>query len=110
MSLLQRGLTLEYDVFGMEIYIANQDAQLPQDSERIAAIKRLADAGWAKQLVIAQDVCMKMMLTRYGGWGYAHILNRILPRFRKTGLGEAEISALLVDNPRRLLPFVAAQA
>jgi phosphotriesterase-related protein len=106
-TLLERGLTLEYDVFGLEIYIAAADAQLPQDSERIKAITRLVNAGWAKQLVIAQDVCMKMMLTRYGGAGYAHILNRILPRFRKAGIGEDQITTMLVDNPRRLLPFVA---
>jgi phosphotriesterase-related protein len=109
-SLLERGLTLEYDVFGLEIYIANVDAQLPQDSERIRAIKRLVDAGWVNQLVLAQDICMKMMTTRYGGWGYAHILNRIVPRFRKAGMSEADITAMLVDNPRRLLPFVAPRA
>ncbi len=108
-GLMKRGLTLEYDVFGLEIYIAPANAQLPQDSERIAAIKRLCDAGWASQIVIAQDICMKFMMEKFGGWGYAHILKRIVPRFRKVGLGEAELNAMLVENPRRLLPFVAPQ-
>ncbi len=106
-SLLERGLTLEYDAFGIECYFAASGVQFPQDSERIRALKRLCDAGWSKQLVIAQDICMKMMMEKYGGWGYGHILKRIVPRFRKDGFSEAEIDAMLIDNPRRLLPFVA---
>ncbi len=106
-SLLERGLTLEFDTFGFEAYMVPDDAQFPQDSERIRALKRLCDAGYARQLVIAQDICMKVMMEKYGGWGYAHILKRIVPRFRKIGLGEAELQAMLVENPRRLLPFVA---
>ena len=106
-SLLKRGLTLEYDVFGMENYDARSDMQQPQDASRVAGIKRLFDAGWGKQVVVAQDICMKMMMETYGGWGYGHILKRVLPRFRRAGLGDAEQQQLLVDNPRRLLPFVA---
>ena len=62
------------------------------------------------QIVLAQDICMKLMMVKYGGWGYGHILNRVLPRFRRVGISEQAIRTMLVDNPRRLLPFVAPQA
>ena len=109
-SLLRRGITLEYDTFGTEFYLASEDMQQPTDAGRIRGIKRLIEAGWINQVVLAQDICMKVMMVTYGGWGYGHILERIVPRFRKAGLGEEQIRALLVDNPRRLLPFVAPQA
>src|SRR5581483_4433467 len=108
-SLLKRGITLEYDVFGAENYDAPSGVQLPQDASRVDGIKRLFDAGWHAQVVVAQDICMKMMMVRYGGWGFGHILNRVVPRFRRAGFGDAELRTLLVDNPRRLLPFVAPQ-
>ena len=55
-------------------------------------------------------ICLKVMRVKYGGWGYAHILNRIVPRFRKAGVTDRQIETIMVDNPRRLLPFVAPQA
>ena len=32
-------------------------------------------------------------------------VERVLPRFRRRGFSDAEIAAILVDNPRRLLAF-----
>jgi phosphotriesterase-related protein len=105
-SLLERGLTLEYDLFGTENTIGGP-IWFPQDRSRVQGIVRLVEAGWIKQLVLAQDICMKVALVKYGGWGYGHILQRCLPLFRRAGLGEEQIGTLLVDNPRRLLAFVA---
>jgi phosphotriesterase-related protein len=108
-SLIERGITIEYDVFGMECYFPSLDLQLPQDVARVQGIKRLVDAGHAGRIVLAQDICMKMMMEKYGGWGYGHILKRVLPRFRRAGVTDEQLTTMLVDNPRRLLPFVAPQ-
>lgn len=40
-------------------------------------------------------------------WNPAHFLTRIAPRLREGGASEAQIEALLVDNPRR---FFAGEA
>src|SRR5581483_8930579 len=109
-SLLQRGITVEYDLFGWEFYLAPYDVQFPQDAARIRGIARLLEAGWGAQVVLSHDLCMKMMRTRYGGWGYAHLLTRVVPRLRRAGVSEAELRMLLVDNPRRLLTFAAPVA
>jgi phosphotriesterase-related protein len=109
-SLIERGITIEYDVFGLENYFPSLDLQLPLDTQRVQGIKRLIGAGHVGRIVVAQDICMKMMMEKYGGWGYGHILKRVLPRFRRAGVTDEQLTAMLVDNPRRLLPFAAPQA
>jgi phosphotriesterase-related protein len=43
---------------------------------------------------------------RHGGWGYAHILRRVVPGFLALGIAQADIDAILVANPARLLTFI----
>ena len=56
--------------------------------------------GFGHRLLLSQDVFLKMMLTRHGGFGYAHVLRHFVPRLRRHGVPEAAIRAMLVDNPR----------
>ncbi|HUT57450.1 MAG TPA: aryldialkylphosphatase [Phycisphaerae bacterium] len=111
--LLDRGCVLEYDVFGMEGYYparsALMDGVLPDilnDIGRIKEIKELINLGYLGQIAISHDIGMKMMLTRYGGWGYAHILRDVVPMMQVYGITEDQIDTLLVKTPRRLLTFV----
>ena len=62
----------------------------------------LIDAGFRDRLLLSQDVFLKMMLTRYGGFGYAYVLQHFVPRLRRHGAGDDDIRAMLVDNPRRV--------
>lgn len=101
-SLAERGAFLEYDMIGMDYFYADQQAQCPCDEENAQAIKRLLDAGYLGNLLLSQDVFLKMMLTRYGGWGYAHILRNFVPRLKRHGVSDEQINALLVENPRRV--------
>ncbi|GGE13844.1 aryldialkylphosphatase [Aureimonas endophytica] len=99
-SLAERGAFLEYDMIGMDYYYADQDAQSPSDEENARAIRALVDAGFADRLLLSQDVFLKMMLTRFGGFGYAHILRHFVPRLRRHGVQDAVIDRMMVDNPR----------
>ena len=45
-----------------------------RDEEDARAIVRLVDAGFADRILLSHDVFLKMMLTRYGGNGYAYVL------------------------------------
>jgi predicted metal-dependent phosphotriesterase family hydrolase len=83
---------------------------MPPDASRIRGIARLIEAGWIDQVTLSHDICLKMMRVKYGGWGYAHILTRFVPRFRQAGITDSQIETIMVSNPRRLLPFVAPQA
>ncbi|TMG33551.1 MAG: phosphotriesterase-related protein [Chloroflexi bacterium] len=101
-SLAGRGAWLSFDTLGSEETFG-PNAKEPTDDQRVDALLRLLDAGWSGQILLSQDVCTKLQLLRFGGKGYSHVLTAIVPRLRAAGLGQAAISELLVDNPRRFL-------
>ena len=107
LSLLRRGITIEYDEFGYEVGNRNWDRSSIQDVQRVREIARLADAGFLDQLAVAHDISFKRMLVANGGWGFAHLLERVLDGFRWAGLSDADIDQLLVLTPRRLLTLAA---
>ncbi|WP_421723778.1 phosphotriesterase family protein [Bauldia sp.] len=99
-SLAERGAFLEYDMIGMDYWYADQGVQCPSDDDNARAIVRLVEKGYLDRLLLSQDVFLKMMLTRHGGFGYAYILRHFLPRLARHGLTDAQIHRLMVDNPR----------
>ena len=107
--LAERGFNVEYDAWGIEdseiVDSIDDDLQLPNDTDRLGYLRRLIEAGHLERLVITQDVFLRLQLASLGGKGYAHILDNIVPRMRRHGFTEAEIEALLVGNPRRILTF-----
>lgn len=110
-SLLERGVTIEYDIFGYEVSRAGAwDREVPSDIRRILDFRRLIEAGFRAQLVMAQDICFKTMQSAYGGVGYSHILRRLLPGFRALGVSDDDLQAILVANPMRLLTFTEPRA
>jgi len=102
LSLIQRGAFLEYDMIGMDYYYADQDAQSPSDEENARAIARLIELGHIDKILLSQDVFLKIMLTRYGGFGYGYILKHFLPRLARHGVERAAFDHMLVANPRRV--------
>jgi phosphotriesterase-related protein len=107
-SLADRGAFLEYDMVGMDYYYADQKAQCPSDEENARAIRALTEAGYAERLLLSQDVFLKMMLTKFGGFGYGYILRHFVPRLMRHGLDRTVIDQLLTINPRRVFSSVVA--
>lgn len=99
-SLAARGAFIEYDMIGMDYYYADQEAQSPSDEDNARGILTLVEKGYADRVLLSQDVFLKMMLTRYGGFGYAHVLRHFVPRLKRHGLDEAVIQRMLTDNPK----------
>jgi phosphotriesterase-related protein len=106
-SLADRGAFLEYDMIGMDYYYADQSAQSPSDEENARAIRGLVEAGYADQVLLSQDVFLKMMLTKYGGFGYGYILRHFLPRLKRHGLDQPVLDHLMIANPRRVFSGTA---
>ena len=46
------------------------------------------------------------MLCTYGGTGYGHVLRNVVPMMERKGMSAAEIDAILIDNPARILAMV----
>lgn len=103
-SLLDRGITLSYDQFGCEEYVRPGWSKAP-DSSRVTAVGTLVKMGYASQIVLANEIVSKFRLRKYGGLGYSHLLDNIVPDFKAFGLNDQQLHTMLVENPRRLLPF-----
>jgi phosphotriesterase-related protein len=101
-SLAARGAFIEYDMLGMDYWYADQQVQCPSEEDNARAIAGLVKAGFGDRLLLSQDVFLKMMLTYYGGFGYAYVLRHFVPRLRRHGVGEDSIRAMLVGNPRSI--------
>jgi phosphotriesterase-related protein len=99
-ALAERGAFLEYDMIGMDFWYADQGVQCPSDEDNARAIAGLIERGCLDRLLLSQDVFLKMMLTHYGGFGYAYIQRHFLPRLRRHGVTEDQIERLMVGNPR----------
>ena len=100
--LARRGCFLEYDMIGVDFYFGEKNEHSPSDEENAVAIKRLVDAGFIERILLSQDVFLKMMLTRYGGYGYGHILRSFVPRLRLHGVSDAQLETLMIENPARV--------
>ena len=99
------GCYLEWDLFGNEgsYYPRAPEVDMPSDAQRLDFIGRIADAGYSDRIVIAQDIFTKHRLIRYGGHGYGHIFENIVPTMRRKGFPEETIQAITVGNPARIL-------
>lgn len=105
-AIAQRGTYIEFDLMGMEFYGDSSGISTPRDTESVASISQLIADGHLERILMSHDVCLKMQLTAYGGWGYAHILHHIVPMLKKEGVTDEQIQTILVKNPRRVLTFV----
>src|SRR5690606_10575822 len=76
---------------------------MPNDAGRITMIKTLMDAGFADRILVSQDICTRVHLTRYGGEGLHHLLHRAVPLMERMGLSTVEVEQLLVRNPAHAL-------
>lgn len=97
-SLAKRGCFLEFDMIGIDYLFP--EGQSPSDEDNANGIIRLMNKGYINQLLLSQDVFLKIMLKKYGGWGYSHIIENFVPRLRGMGVSNEEIEQLLVRNPR----------
>jgi phosphotriesterase-related protein len=99
-----RGVYIEWD------YMGQSGQMTPERADQIAAtIASAIDAGFVDKVLVAHDVCTKPQLKRNGGGGYTYIATMIVPALKARGIGDETIRKILIDNPRRLLTFVAPQ-
>jgi len=110
-KLADTGCYLEFDMWGWEGHfpphrMAEGFLDLPNDTQRVYDIMRLIDDGYLNQILISHDICRKLSLTCYGGWGYAHISNYGVPMMLQRGMSKQQIDTFMVDNPKRLLCFL----
>lgn len=106
-ELASRGAFIEYDMIGMDFFYADQQVQCPSDEDAARAIVKLVEMGHLDRILLSHDVFLKMMLSRYGGNGYAYILRHFLPRLQRHGLSADALATLMRGNPRSVFQAAA---
>jgi phosphotriesterase-related protein len=101
---LQLGVVLAYDTFGFECRLKRPDGdlQLPSDAQRIREVARIVQDWGPDQVVVSHDLCYRMMLESWGGWGWTHLFG-LRDQFAAHGIDTSVFEHLIVDNPARLL-------
>jgi phosphotriesterase-related protein len=100
---LSMGVNLELDLFGYPAWTRGYVFDMPSDTERVRTLIGLAEEGYARQIFVSHDVCMKMQMTTYGGYGYAHLLDAVGETFEQLTGSRELLMQFGVENTRRVL-------
>ena len=105
-SVMDRGVSIDYDCFGDTSWtdthrLFGGDHWI-SDRERVETLARLCADGYSRQIMLAQDRCLKTHLVAYGGKGYAYILTEIVPQLLDAGVTRDQIDDMLIENPKRI--------
>lgn len=99
--LMSVGSTIGMDRFGL-------DAVLPMH-ERVDVIAALCAGGFADRMVLSHDAAcsndwIAPRLAKYvPNWNYTHIARDVVPALLERGVSQADIDAMLIHNPARIL-------
>ena len=106
-TLLREGVRVELDNFGKEFtpepggFAAGI---FVPDSDRVKLAAKIIEAGYGKQLLLTNDLCLKCMLSSCGGQGYTHLFRNILPAIAQLGVPEKYLRETVCRaNPLELL-------
>lgn len=107
-DLLERGVLVQFDNFGKEFSIPEEErgfagGVFATDAERAGMLAKLLSLGYASQLLMTNDICLKCMLHSFGGKGYDHVLRGVRLMLEQEGVSGEVFRQLMVDNPRRFL-------
>ncbi len=104
LGIARAGSYLGFDRFGLDM--------IHPDPERVASLLKLLRKGAGDRVVVSHDSVWCWRGTpiprsitlggaEAGSWHPLHFLRDVAPQLREGGASEAQIQALLVDNPRR---------
>jgi predicted metal-dependent phosphotriesterase family hydrolase len=99
LAIVGLGASVEFDFLGMSFTAQERHG----DGRAVELVCELLRRGHVDRVLLSQDVCHDSQLTHYDGNGYIHLARTFLPSLRAAGVSEAEIEAMTVANPRRLL-------
>ena len=103
-----RGAVLGFDLFGFDHSLLGPGRWPPSDRDAATVIMSLIGAGYRDQIVLGQDIGVRTRYRRWGGWGYSHLLEHVVPMLRELGATDDDLAAMLVSTPARLLAVPAA--
>jgi phosphotriesterase-related protein len=92
--LLDTGVNIAFDTVGKLSY--------QPDTGRAEWLAFLCAGGYAGQIVLSMDITRKSHYAAGGGLGYAYLIESFLPMARAAGCSDADLKAMLTENPWRI--------
>ncbi|XP_071451964.1 phosphotriesterase-related protein [Hetaerina americana] len=101
------GTFCQFDLFGTEcsFYQLNTEVDMPSDAQRLAKVQHLVSEGLFDRVLLSHDIHTKHRLIEFGGHGYCHINNNVIPKMKIKGMTQEEIDQITIKNPTRWLSF-----
>ena len=94
-AIAKRGAWVEFDTIRGE---SDYDTEL-----RVGFVLKMVELGFAAQVLISHDVCLRTHMSVTGGCGYDFIIRDFIPRLKRAGLDDEIIHQITVENPARAL-------
>lgn len=96
---------IQFDLFGYECspYQLNPSIDIISDGQRVKRIAKLKSEGKLHRVLMSHDIHTKHRLINFGGHGYSHIVNNVVPLLRNRNFTMEEVELLMVENPKRWL-------
>ena len=102
LELIDRNVFLEFDLIGRESAL-----EISPTAKDIQIVTKLIQDGHEDKILLSQDVCFKSNLKHYGGFGYSFVLEKFIPHLHSLGISNSSTDKMLIDNPKKVLQFIA---
>jgi phosphotriesterase-related protein len=100
-EVIGNGSYIGMDRFGLDVYLPFED--------RVNTVARMCERGHADKMVLSHDAaCFMDSLPEevvpviLPNWHYLHIHNDVIPALKDRGVTDEQLTAMLVDNPRKI--------
>lgn len=95
------GSFCQFDMFGIEcsFYQLNSKFDMPSDAQRVDMIASLISEGKEDKILVSHDIHTKHRLSNFGGHGFSHIMNSVVPKMLIKGIHSNVIDKMLIKNP-----------
>lgn len=102
-SLVKRGAFLEFDTFGSGLL--NDPMWQLTEAQKIRNVQRQIERGNLAHLLISGDMCLKVMLSSWGGAGLVNLPLNTLPAMKAAGISDEALQILVEENPKIALCY-----
>ena len=100
-SLIENGSYIGMDRFGLDKILSFES--------RVETVARLCRRGFADRMVLSQDAACyndwvqeAALPSALPNWHFLHIMEDVLPALKQRGVTDAQIRAMLIENPRAI--------
>lgn len=80
-------------------------SEVASDEEGARLVSLLCEEGFASRILLSHTITCRLKLQKYGGFGYTHLPQHILPRLLRLGVSPSDLARVGGGNMRRLLAW-----